>query len=181
MATQNIHRFDLPPAKRGGMLYRDGRRIREFIENLTRLSRPEQATELFASAMAQFGFDRLIMTGVDPNVGFATQTLQYRGPGGLFEIYDRENLHKIDTLYCKSRRSVLPIEWDRTTYERDRSGTRCTTLFRERHSHGKGCGAPPHFRANRSCVSRGGNAKLGARSRVHAVAIALRRHIIDGE
>jgi hypothetical protein len=74
------------------MPYRDGRWIHEFIENLTRLSQPEQATELFAGAVAQFGFDRMIMTGVDPNVGFATQTLQYRGSPELFEIYNLEIL-----------------------------------------------------------------------------------------
>jgi hypothetical protein len=70
----------------------------ELIEKLKKLSGHEVA-DLLQKEIAQFGFDRLILTGADPDRRLVQQALQYRGPQELFDEFNRRNYAKFDPLW----------------------------------------------------------------------------------
>src|ERR1700750_1132028 len=88
----------------------------EFIEQLDRLLTPHEIPAAMQRALAGFGFEKIILTGIDCERPFDRQVLANDWPAEFSDLYVSRGYIKFDPMARRCRRSAAPFEWSKSTY-----------------------------------------------------------------
>jgi LuxR family quorum sensing-dependent transcriptional regulator len=128
----------------------DGRDAFAFIEALDHLPDAAAVSNALQCKLAQFGLDAFIL-GQLPDSGqkFEEAIVTERLPAEWFQIYTKEEYHRVDPILGHLRRSAKPVEWRDLRYDPERQ-PRAGELMGRRRDFGfyNGIVVPIHDVAN---------------------------------
>ena len=165
-----------------------GREALDFIEGLEAYSRVPDAMGALEAAFGRFGFETIIVTGLpNPEQQFAQMVLAKRWPAEWFSLYTEKNYDRVDPTVPMCRQTMYGFERIRRLLDQ-RPVPPAVLTPREREviawaSQGKSAGEIGEILkiTQRTAEEHLATAarKLGAVNRTHAVALAIRRKIIN--
>jgi len=98
-----------------------GRDAFAFVEALDGLSAVGEVIDALEREIAHFGFEALLLSGLDPEQQFDHQVLESRWPQEFLELYTRRHYVKCDPIARLCRQSAVPIEWSEASYANERN------------------------------------------------------------
>jgi len=98
-----------------------GRDAFAFVEALDGLSAVGEVIDALEREIAHFGFEALLLSGLDPEQQFDHQVLASRWPQEFLELYTRRHYVKCDPIARLCRQSAVPIEWSEASYANERN------------------------------------------------------------
>jgi LuxR family quorum sensing-dependent transcriptional regulator len=97
-----------------------GRQALDAIERLEHCATLSDAVEVMAVAVARFGFETILVTGLpEPGQRFSQRVIARRWSAEWFAHYTEENLDRVDPVARHCRRSAAPFEWVEAPYDPD--------------------------------------------------------------
>src|SRR5690242_14167314 len=91
-----------------------------FIEELNRISSPDDVMNAMGVALAPFGFENFIVAGINPKRPFDEQVLANRWPAEFFAQYTRKNYLLFSPIVRWCRRWTTPFEWNEGSFAQER-------------------------------------------------------------
>jgi LuxR family quorum sensing-dependent transcriptional regulator len=90
----------------------------DFIEALDKLDTTDAVISAMEKALALFGFENFILTGIpNPKQRFEQMVLLRKWPAGWFEIYAGQDYVRVDPVIRLCKQSVNPFEWSEAPYD----------------------------------------------------------------
>jgi LuxR family quorum sensing-dependent transcriptional regulator len=90
----------------------------DLIDKLDRLTDTEAVVDAMHDAIARYGFETLLFTGLPtPRQRFDTMVMGARWPAEWFKVYNEGQYVHADPVIRHLRRSVKPFEWTEACYD----------------------------------------------------------------
>ena len=148
-----------------------------FVDGLERLSTIDDIANAFEQAVARYGVEHFIATGLSANgQPFEELVMASRWPAGFFMLYVENDYARFDPLVRRSIESYMPFEWRADAYGAD-DNAHVVEIMRRAAEFGLKHGylVPIHGpKGYEGCISMAANAldlSAPAKSAVHLMAL----------
>jgi LuxR family quorum sensing-dependent transcriptional regulator len=148
-----------------------------FVDALEMLSTVDDVADAFARAVAPYGIQHFIATGLSPKgQPFEDHVIASRWPAEFFMLYVANDYARFDPLIRRSTQSHMPFEWQADSFRSD-GDPRVVEIMRRAADFGLKHGylVPIHGpKGYEGCVSTAANAlelSAHAKSAVHLMAL----------
>jgi len=148
-----------------------------FVDALKALSTVDDVADAFERAVARYGVEHFIATGLSVNgLPFEELVIASRWPAEFFLLYVENDFARLDPLIRRSIQSYMPFEWQAESYRSD-GNPRVAEIMRRAAEFGlrQGYLVPIHGpKGYEGCISMAANAldlTAPAKSAVHLMAL----------
>ncbi|MBB4038966.1 LuxR family quorum sensing-dependent transcriptional regulator [Microvirga flocculans] len=133
----------------------------EFIEDLDRLTTPQDIIDAMERSFARFGFENFIMTGLPhPDQRIESLVLLKKWPIDWYRRYTHNGYDRHDPIIRLCRQTVQPFEWSEARYDPE-TNPKGAEIMREAEEFGmrQGYCLPIHgLNGFEACLSMSGSA-----------------------